>query len=183
MTPQIRHRRQLVARLQAYPHEHRLFLELTRQEYYQGQQVNLPRDSVASARIDGMPQAQVGMISNPTLRIVISRETIRERLVAQQGQLDAAIQEVADRLTQFWDWWFSLNDVQQSFVQWRWWDRGTYEQVARYFLAEGERFYGYVPDSVKKVMRYEDELLADLESIWYRGSDGKTLAGESTGGK
>lgn len=177
MSPIIPHRRQLVERLKDYPKEHARFLELTRQEFYQRDSARLPSDSVATARVDGMPHAAVGMISNPTLRIVISRETIIERLAAQQAQLDETLRQLSDRLLQFWDWWWTLTDVQQHFVEWRWWNHGTYEQVARDFLAEGDRFRGYVPDSVKKVMRFEDELLADLETLWYG-----TLGSESTGG-
>lgn len=165
----IPHRRQLVARLIDYPKAHARFLEWTRHEFYQetSEAHRLPSDSVASARMDGMPQAAVGMISNPTVRIVISRETIRERLATQQAQLDAALRHLTDELLQFWDWWWTLTDAQQQFIRWRWWEHGTYEQVARGFLAEGDRFRGYVPDSVKKVLRFEDELLADLDALWY----------------
>lgn len=179
MTPVILHRRQLVERLKDYPKEHARFLEMTRKEFYQNgmEGSRLPTDSVATARVDGMPHAAVGMISNPTLRIVISRETIIERLAAQQAQLDETLHQLSDRLLQFWDWWWTLTDVQQQFVEWRWWKHGTYEQVARDFLADGDRFRGYVPDSVKKVMRFEDELLADLEALWYG-----TLPEESEGG-
>ncbi len=170
MTQPIPHRRQLVERLKDYPKDHARFLELTRQEYYQtGISPVLPTDSVATARIDAMPHAAVAMASNPTLRIVISRETILERLRAQQADVQEALRQLSDRLLQFWDWWWTLTDVQQQFVEWRWWKHGTYEQVARDFLADGDRLRGYVPDSVKKVMRFEDDLLADLEGLWYGG--------------
>ncbi|NMP24624.1 hypothetical protein [Sulfobacillus harzensis] len=176
MTSPIPHRRQLVQRLKDYPKEHARFLELTREEYYRNlEPIHLPTDSVASARIDGMPHAAVAMASNPTLRIVISREAILERLQAQRDQLSATITRLTDRLFQFWDWWTTLTDVQRWFVQWRWWEGATYEQVARNFLADGDRFRGYVPDSVKKVLRFEEELLADLEALWY----GDPLADES----
>lgn len=178
----IPHRRELVERLKQYPKDHARFLELTREEYYRTlEPIHLPTDSVASARIDGMPHAAVAMASNPTLRIVISREMILERVQAQREKLDVKIRQLMDRLLQFWDWWTTLTDVQRQFIQWRWWEGGTYEQVARDFLAESDRFHGYVPDSVKKVMRFEDELLADLEALWYTPRVAESLPDESEG--
>jgi len=162
----IAHRIPLIARLKDYPNDHRLFLELTRQEYYATAPVR-PKDSVKSPAMDGMPHGTE--VSNPTLSIVCQRETIIERVVAQQGKLDAELIKVTDRLMQFWDWWSTLTDVTQAFVNLRYWKRGTYQEVARYFRAEGEHFYGAVPDSEKKVLRFEDDLLADLDHLWYYG--------------
>ncbi len=166
----IPHRRQLVDRLKAYPFDHAQFLELTRQEHLltETAPLHLPTDSVGSARIDGMPQMRVAMASEPTLRIVISRETIRERMAVRQAALDEKIQTLADRLEQFWDWWSGPStDIEHLFVEWRYWKHASYQQVARYFLADGDHLRGYVPDSEGKVMRFEDDLLASFDRLWY----------------
>ena len=171
----IPHRRQLVERLKQYPFDHAQFLELTRQEHaiYETIPLRIPTDSVASARIDGMPQGRVALASDPTQRIVLSRETIQERLAARQSCLDEKIRMLADRLEQFWDWWSGPStDVARAFIRWRWWDRSSYQQVARYFLAEGDQFHGYIPDTEKKVLRYEDELLEMFERLWYEAATG-----------
>lgn len=165
----IPHRRQLVERLREYPFDHAQFLELTRQEYDLAHKTPpLPIDSVQTARIDGMPQAKVAMVSEPTLRIVITREAIRERLVARQIALDAKLTPIVTRLEQFWDWWRGPStDIQRKFVELRYWNRASYQEVQRYFRAHEENFYGWVPDTEDKVMRFEDDLLAFFDRLWY----------------
>ncbi len=160
----IPHRKQLIARLKEYPHDHRLFLELTRQEYYAAVPM-IPRDTVKSSALDGMPHGTE--VGNPTLSMVCQRETIVERVAAQQGKLDVELIRVTDRLIQFWDWWATLTDVTQAFIELRYWKGSNYQEITRFFRAEGERFYGKVPDSERSVFRFEDDLLMELEALWY----------------
>ena len=165
---QIPHRREIVERLKEYPQDHAEFLELTRKEFYNLERLTqLPTDSVTSARLDGMPQARVSMVSDPTIRIVLTREAIQERVAANAAALTEKITTLADRLAQFWDWWTTLTDTRRAFVDVRYWHGASYQEVVRFFRAESDRFFGYIPDTEDKVMRFEDELLSGVEHLWY----------------
>ncbi len=160
----ILHRKQLIQRLRDYPHEHRLFLEATRQEYY-AMVPALPRDSVKSPVIDAMPHGTA--VSNPTLAMICQRETIIERLQQRQAALDAELMRLTDHLLQFWDWWQTLTDIEQKFVELRYWKRASYQEIERFFRAESTRYYGDVPDAEDKVYRFEERLLQELDHLWY----------------
>lgn len=162
----IPHRKQLVARLRAYPDDHALFLELTREEYYL-QLITLPHDTVKSPAMDGMPHGTE--VSAPTLSMVCQRETIVERITAQRGKLNAELIQVADRLNQFWDWWVTQNATVHKFVELRYWNRASYQDIERFFRAESDRYYGDVPDEEDKVYRFERTLLKKLDHLWYYG--------------
>ena len=164
------HQRQIVSRLTNYWVDLAQFLEKTREEYYRQlvtHPVPLPTDSVASARIDGMPQAAVGMISEPTLRIVLTREAIVERIAAQDAQRRQELDDLLIRITQMYEWYSTLSTIQRRFVHWRWWEHSTQAQVAEYFDHERPLLEGGVPDTVRKVQRMEYEILGELEQLWY----------------
>lgn len=168
----IPHRRQIIQRIKSLPEDQMQFMDWTRKEYYLNQRRGqLPQDSVASARIDGMPQMRVAMASEPTLRVVLTRETILERITAQTSALTEKLDALQDRLLQFIEWWWMLDATWQAFVEQRYWKRSSYQEIVRYFRAESDRFYGYVPDTEDKVMRFEDDVLAMLERLWYRAPE------------
>lgn len=158
------HRKQLIARLREYPWEHAHFLEWTRQRYYASMLIVSHNRVKPPAERDTPHGAE---FSNSVSRMVCSRDTIVERITAQAGILNADLIKATDRLIQFWDWWKTLTDVAQAFVSWRYWHKSTHQQVAQYFQAHGGRFSERVPDSEKKVRRFEDNLLNDLENLWY----------------
>lgn len=141
----------------------------------------LPRDSVASARIDGMPHAAVGMISDPTARIVLSRERIiearRQVMEAQLVQLREQLDVLTHRLVRMANLWAVLDPVDRKLIEWRYFPSEaevrtpSLEDLAKQFR-ESERMLraqtsGWIPVTRHDVGDRLRLLLERIEAIWY----------------
>lgn len=142
---------------------------------------DLPRDSVGSARIDGMPQQQVAMASDPTGRIVLTRERILEgrRAVmdAQLAQVRARLDVLTKRLVAMANLWPVLDPVERRLIEWRYFASEaqshppSLEDLAQRFR-EAERQLraetsAWIPITRQAVAERLDHLLARIEVIWY----------------
>ena len=158
------------------------FRALTRVEYDWEDSLTegLPQDSVASARIDGMPHGQVAMTSDPTLRVVLSRERIEEaRTRAMEAQLEsvrADIDRLTERLGRVWDLWVVLDPVERRLIEWRYFPSAadthppSLEDLAQRFR-EAERKLraetsAWIPVNRQGVAERLQMLLEHIDAIW-----------------
>lgn len=142
---------------------------------------DLPQDSVASARIDGMPHAAVGMISDPTVRIVLTRERIE---AARRQVLDAQLEHVRDRLEVLTqrlvavaNLWAVLDPVERKLIEWRYWPSEaethppSLEELAQRFRQEEHALRAvttsWIPVHRHSVGERLQLLLEHIEAIWY----------------
>ena len=152
-------------RFLAYWGEQAAFRALTEREYAgPTYPVDYPADSVRSARIDGMPQAKVAWGSDPTARTVMQRLEIAARVAAQSATLGERLDWLQDRMATMAVIWATLDDRDRLFVQRRYWDGLTSEDVAGAFLTDDPPTGG--PTSRSAVYRYEDDLLTRVAGVW-----------------
>ncbi|MCL8207222.1 MAG: hypothetical protein K6V97_03990 [Actinomycetia bacterium] len=158
-----------VHRFERYWDEQARFRELTKWEY-DGMPVPLPpefpTDSVRSARLDGLPQARVAFGSNPTLRVVMQREEILRRVARLQAEGQARLRWLTDRMLGMWEFWQTLNQREQWFIQWHWWERMSLAEVAEAFVAHRDWFEAPGPESERTAERWREDLLERAAWAW-----------------
>ncbi len=153
-------------RLRHYFEDQALFRQWTEEEYRHTYPADFPRDSVRSARVDGMPQARVAGATNPTLRTVMSREAIRARLVSQDAQRQQDLAELQERLIQMAEWWVTLSPREQDYVTWRWFENCSAKQVAALFALHRAAYPAPGPESERAVQRWGTDLLDRAARAW-----------------
>jgi hypothetical protein len=181
MTPE---RKQAIeAALYEYYTDQGAFRTLTSVEYDWEASVtaDLPQDSVASARIDGMPHMAVGMISDPTVRIVLTRERIEDarravmdaQLVAIREQLDALMR----RMVAMANLWAVLDPVDRKLIEWRYFPSEaqshppSLEDLAQMFRQQEQSLRhvttAWIPVHRHDVAKRLSLLLEHIEAVWY----------------
>ncbi len=140
----------------------------------------LPIDSVQSARIDGMPHAQAAMVSDPTVRIVLSREAIDDLLDRRTGpafQLEpgdaAELEAVLFCLRLSWDIWGELRPWERRLLELWYWDHQSKESISKAFDREMDKWLSNpVPRSGPEVKREHRRILLAIEQgyreLWDR---------------
>jgi len=159
-------RRQAEWRLRHYYEDQALFRQWTEEEYRQALPADFPTDSVRSPRIDGMPQARVAGMSNPTLRTVMQREQIRARVAAQAMQRQEELAQLQERMVQMAEWWATLSDRERDFVNWRWFEGCSAPQVGALFAVHRADYPTPGPESERAVYRWAADLLDRAARAW-----------------
>jgi len=192
--------RRLQRRLQALTMEEKIIKEreFSEEQLAAMRTALLPTDSVASARIDGMPHSQVAMISDPTVRIVLSREAIDDRLERRMGpafQLDlgdaAELDAILFCLCLAVDIWRELRPWERRLLELWYWDHQSKESISKCFDREADQWASNpVPRSSKEVQREHHRILSaiadDYRELWdriavcqwsvqHRGSEGSPV--------
>lgn len=140
----------------------------------------LPTDSVASARIDGMPHAQVAMVSDPTVRIVLSREALDDLLDRRMGppfQLDPGDAVELDAILVCMhlaaDIWADLRPWERRLLELWYWDHQSKESISKCFDREADQWASNpVPRSSMEVKREHRRILSAIadgyRELWDR---------------
>jgi len=107
---------------------------------------DLPQDTVASPILDQMPHG-IGIPGDPTGRIVVNRESLRERYTELADDLLAEKREALDyylkELGQMWNFYSRLNWIDRWIVSKYYWNGLTQEGVANYFVKYEDHFDGF----------------------------------------
>lgn len=127
----------------------------------------LPPDSVASARIDGMPHHQVAMVSDPTLRIVMARERILAVALAPV-RMDPDRRDFLEftfhALLLATDIWRSLQRWERTLLDAWYWERRTKEGIADLFRTDAQWSGHRVPTSTTLVKEAHHDILARIDT-------------------
>jgi len=143
------------------------YRQLTRREYrWRTETPELPTDSVRSPVLSGLPLA-LGSASDPTLRMVMSREEILERRQYALAQLSEEVDRLQDELLQMWELWAILSPVQRYLVELCYWRDLPREDVAQWFVRHEADFEGWrVPLSEYLVRQALEEVLTLAVEQW-----------------
>lgn len=172
-------RQQIEKRLYDYPAIKRRYRVLTRQESRMLESIeeSLPSDTVASPVLTGMPHGTE--VSNPTIRLVVQREVLWERIIAETNELmREQLEEIAlltDEIVLMESVLTELDAVQRALIDWRYWQSEaeshppSYEWLADKFRYEETRsLQGFlVPCDRRRVSAALQRVLRAFDKAWF----------------
>lgn len=171
MTPE--HKQHIEHRLRNYWEVQARYRYLTQQEYalIQGAEQELPTDSMKSGTYDGMPHGTG--VGEPTLRVVLSREAIRERALALAEEWNEELDGLRDELVAFAELWASLSPVERALIDALYWRGLSHETAADWLIRQARGpLDGYrIPASPAAVYRERQTLLEKIARVWRIGMD------------